>query len=205
MPDFLLYGHYASGHSYKVALLLNLLNVPYNYEDVDILNERGGRTDGFVTAARFNEVPVLVHRGHALSQSNAILQYLAKVFCRFGGEEDRGWWEIQEWLFWEMSRLNLGVANLRYVARFEPGTPTPVVELYRARAVQALDTLDTTLTRRRFLVGNDLSIADISCCSYLYWADEAHLDMERWPHVKNWLQVIASSPRWRSPDVLLPH
>ena len=205
MPDFLLYGHYASGHSYKIALLLNLLNVPYNYEDVDILNERGGRTDGFVTTARFNEVPVLVHRGHALSQSNAILQYLAKVFCRFGGEGDRGWWEIQEWLFWEMSRLNLGVANLRYIARFEPSTPAPIVELYRTRAVQALETLDTTLTRRSFLVGSELSIADISCCSYLYWADEAHLDMERWPHVKNWLQVIASLPGWQSPDVLLPH
>jgi glutathione S-transferase len=205
MPEFLLYGHYASGHSYKIALLLNLLNVPYDYEDVDILNERGGRTDGFVATARFNEVPVLVHRGHALSQSNAILQYLAKVFCRFGGEGDRGWWEVQEWLFWEMSRLNLGVANLRYAVRFEPSTPAPVVELYRTRAVQALDTLDTTLARHRFLVGGELSIADISCCSYLYWADEAHLDMERWPHVKNWLQAIASLPRWQPPDVLVPH
>ena len=104
-----------------------------------------------------------------------------------------------------MSRLNLGVANLRYAVRFEPGTPTPVVELYRTRAVQALDTLDTTLARHRFLVGGELSIADISCCSYLYWADQARLDMERWPHVKDWLQVIASLPRWQPPDVLVPH
>jgi L-ornithine N5-oxygenase len=203
-PEFKLYGHYGSGHSYKVALLLTLLQAPFDYEEVDILNERGGRTPDFARIARFNEVPVLQHGAATLCQSNAILQYLARHFGRFCGQGDRDWWTIQQWLFWEMSRLNLGVANLRFALQFAPEMAAAVTELYRTRATDALDCLDQALSAQRFLVEDEPTIADVSCCGYLYWADQAGLDMTRWPHVARWLADISALPNWKPPEQLLP-
>ncbi len=202
-PDFFLYGHYASGHSYKVALFLTLADVRFGYESVDILNERNGRPPGFAKLAKFDEVPVLRHGTMTLCQSNAILQFLARRLDCFAGTSQAAWWEIQEWLFWEMSRLNLGVANLRFFYRFLPDTPAAVVEHYRVRSVNALDQLQAALHNRRFLVGESPTIADLSCCGYLFWADEARLDLARWPAVARWLGRIAELPRWRSPRDLL--
>jgi glutathione S-transferase len=202
-PEFQVFGHNESGHSYKVCLFLRLAGHPYAYKAVDVFKPLAERPQEFRTASRFGEVPVLQHNGHRVSQSNAILLYLTSVTGRFGGADMAESVSINEWLFWEMSRLSLGVANLRYSLRFEEHPSAERVALFRERAEAALRQLDQHLQRSRCVVGTHLTIADISCAGYLFWTDQARLDLSHYPNVARWLGDIQSSDGWRPPDELL--
>ena len=201
--SFVVFGNRESGHSYKVCLFLTLARVPYDYVAVDVFRPLAERPPEFCAASRFGEVPVLLHGELRISQSNAILLYLASLTGRFAGKDARDLAAIHEWLFWEMSRLNLGVANLRFALRFEPDTPTDTISLYRKRAEDALARLEQEVARSRFITGDALTIADLSCCGYLFWANQAGLDLARYPAVARWLKDIAAQDGWRPPEELL--
>jgi glutathione S-transferase len=201
--SFTVFGNRESGHSYKVCLFLNLAHIPYDYIGVDVFKPLAERPPEFRAASRFGEVPVLVHGDLRLTQSNAILLYLASLTGRFAGKDARSLAAIHEWLFWEMSRLNLGVANLRFALRFEPDMPADAIALYRQRTGDALARLQEEVARSRFLTGDALTIADLSCCGYLFWADQAGIDLTRYPAVARWLKDIAGQDGWRPPEQLL--
>lgn len=202
-PDLILYGHPVSGHSYKVALFLTLADLEYRYRDIDIFAPGDTRGSSFRTVSRFNEVPVLVAGDDAICQSNAILIWLAARFQRFGGTTPEEITTISEWLFWEMSRLSLGVANLRFLLKFDPAPAAELVRHYRMRSVSALETLDDALQSKEFMAGNRLTIADLSCSGYLFWLHEAQIDIDGYPGIKRWLGRISALPRWQPPAALL--
>ena len=76
MPQVpVLYCNRESGHSYKVALALRLMAIPFEQRAVDLNLPRAERDADFRAASLFGEVPVLVDEdGLAVSQSNAILE-----------------------------------------------------------------------------------------------------------------------------------
>lgn len=201
MTQRILYGAPGSGHSYKVALALTFLGLDHEYRAVDLAVPRAQRPADFRQASRFGEVPVLVE-GAALVQSNAILLHLARTTGRLIGDE--GWERLEQWLFWEANRIGLSVPNLRFALRFEPDTPLDVLAWLEARARRDLDGLDAALDMGKpFLTGAQASIADLSCCAYLYWANEAGLDMAGWPAVEAWLGRISEIPGWHLPEAML--
>lgn len=201
--DLLVFGHSESGHAYKVCLYLELLERQYRYKSVDIFKPLAERDPAFVKLSKYGEVPVMVHGDVVLTQSNAILLYLDEVFGSLASKTAHERSQINEWLFWEMSRLAVGVANLRSGFRFTPDMPQPVIEEFRARSVQALKILDSALQKRAFLVGDAITIADISCCGYLFWLDQAQLDIAKFPQIERWLQTIADQPGWKHPSDLI--
>lgn len=179
------------------------MGVPYQYREVDIFQPLSGRPREFREQSRFGEVPVLVHDGITISQSNAILLYLSELTGRYGGEPGATKPVVLEWLFWEMSRLNLGVANLRFLRCFERSPPADVVSLFEQRARESLAVLDTHLGATRFVAGREVTIADISCCGYLFWSHQAGLDLAKVPNVSRWLNDVRRLKQWRPPEDLL--
>ena len=78
MSEYRLYCFAQSGNAYRVALMLNLIKADWEPVFVDFF--KGGETRTPKYRAEVNEmgeVPVLVHRGKKLTQSGAILTYLA--------------------------------------------------------------------------------------------------------------------------------
>src|SRR5262245_36527683 len=82
----ILYGHPESGHTYKVALTLELAGISFEYRWVDVFKPRGERRADFEAASRFGEIPVLVDDGAPMAQSDAILLHLAGKHRALGGE-----------------------------------------------------------------------------------------------------------------------
>ncbi|KUM03806.1 glutathione S-transferase family protein [Chromobacterium subtsugae] len=201
MSNLILYGNRYSGHSYKVRLALMLADISHDYVHVDISQPRAERLEDFRAASRFGEVPVLVADGVPLCQSNAILQWLADSYGALGGalgERQR----VREWLNWETNRLGLSLPNLRYsrlIAHYEPA-----VEAWLETRLRAdLAVLETELAERRYLAGDQISIADVSLCGYLWWLADTGLAIADWPHVQAWLARIAAQPGWQHPDELM--
>jgi glutathione S-transferase len=197
----ILYGSRESGHAYKVKLALNVLGIAHEYRAVDLRLPRDQRRADFREASPYGEVPVLVDRGVPLAQSNAILIHLARQTRRLGGDRDLD--AVTQWLFWEANRVGFSVPNLRHCLMFATDTPETVVAWLRARALKDLATLDEALKVKPFLLSTQPTVADIACCAYLFWSDQAKLDLSPWGNVTAWLDRIRDLPAWQAPYDLL--
>ncbi|HEV7490457.1 MAG TPA: glutathione S-transferase family protein [Rhodanobacteraceae bacterium] len=199
----ILYCHRESGHSYKVALALTLIGVPFEQRPVDLNLPRKQRPEDFRRASMFGEVPALVDEdGLAVCQSNAILDHLARRHRALDGDTAAAQTRVREWLSWEANRIAMSLPHLRFSRRFT--SAGQALETYWTGRLHAdLDRLDRALEASAFLVGSVPTIADISCCGYMFWADQAEVELAPWPAVGAWLERIRSLPRWQSPYDLL--
>ncbi len=203
--DLILYGNRESGHSYKARLMLALTQTPHEYRPVDLSLAREQRPADFRAVSKFGEVPVLVDRGQAYVQSDAILLHLAQRAAKFYGRDAVDHDQVREWLFWEANRIGISVPNLRYAMRWVPETKPEVLDWLRARALADLDRMNGEFAERKFLLGEIPTVADIGCCGYLFWPEQAGLDLSRWPHVQRWLGDISALPGWKHPyDLMEP-
>src|SRR5262245_29337354 len=159
----ILYGHPESGHTYKVALTLELAGIAFEYRWVDVFVPREQRAADFQAASRHGEIPVLVDDGNPMVQSDAILLHLAAKHRTLGGEDPVRLGQAREWLFWEANRIGLSLPNLRHYLRFaDARAPTDVLDWLRARLQLDLHRLEKQFASAQYVTGFDLSIADIA-------------------------------------------
>ena len=202
MADIILFGNRFSGHSYKVRLFLELTNTPHKYETIDLMQPRAERPSFFRENARYNEVPLFIVDGQPFVQSNAILLYLAEKFEAMDG--DAAHVQVVEWLMWEQSRLGSSLPNLRFERKFKKNTDPAVLSWLEARLRNDLDVLETHLDGGSgFMVADTPTIADCAIAGYLYWLDDAGLEIEDWPQVSAWLTRMSQLEGWQHPDELM--
>ena len=76
-----LYHHPLSGHAHRARLFLNLLGLPHELIEVD-LAKGAHKQAGFLALNPFGQVPVLDDEGTIVTDSTAILVYLARKLKR---------------------------------------------------------------------------------------------------------------------------
>ncbi len=206
MSAFVLYGNRDSGHSYKVSLMLALASIPHDYHEIDLDLPRAARPEPFRSLAKFGEVPLLLDDGHPYVQSNAILLHLAEYTGAFGGGSRQRLKRVREWLFWEANRIGFSLANLRYnrkPGKAGAGVAADGQDMLRQRFNADIATLEAELADgRAFMLDDHASVADISLCGYMYWAEQAEVLLPR--NVQRWLERISELPGWRHPYAIHP-
>jgi len=203
MADYTLYCFAQSGNAYKPALALELAGADWAPRFVDFFNGET-RTPAYREINVMGEVPVLEHDGQRLSQSGVILDYLVASLGKFGPAGDAERREILRWLLWDNHKLTSYTATYRFLHMFTKDTDPAVLEVFRKRAEAAWGVLDAHLAGRRFVVADRLTIADLSLCGYLFFADEIGVDWAAYPGIRGWLERIQSQPRWAHPYKLMP-
>jgi glutathione S-transferase len=203
LSQYTLYCFAQSGNAYKCALALQLAGADWAPRFVDYF---GGETrqSAYRELNVMGEAPVLEHRGMRLSQSGVILDYLAESLGRFGAAEAVERREILRWLLWDNHKLTSYTATLRYMRTFAPDSEPAVLAFLRGRAETAWGVLDAHLNGRRYVVGDRLTIADLSLCGYLFWPDEIGVDWDLYSNIRDWLSRIRCEPRWVHPYELMP-
>lgn len=203
--DMKLYCFGESGASYKVALTLTLARVEWAPVFVDFFNG-GARTPEFRALNPMAEVPVLVDGDMVLSQSGAILDYVSSRTGQFGGRSAIARREVLRWLFWDNHKLSAVAGSTRFLANFLPEDRRPheVIAFQKARLKTAYAVLNDTLSTSAWLVGDAPTIADFSCCGYLYYPEPFGFDRADWPHIDAWLDRISALPGWKAPYDLMP-
>ena len=198
-----LFGHPDSGHAYKVKLCLAIAGIPHDYEEIDIFSERDSRSPEFTQQSRFHEVPLLLDEGKAYVQSNAILVHIATKYKILGAESDQTFDRCLEWLFWEANKIGLCLPQLRASNKFEEFRLSEGAQQWlNARYRHDIQILENELSaRRQFIVGANPTIADFSLCGYLYFADEANVEVPQ--RVRAWLERISDLQGWAHPYELL--
>ena len=199
----ILYGHPESGHTYKVALALELAGIPFEYRWVNVFLPREQRAADFQAVSRYGEIPVLVDDGVPMVQSNSILLHLAGKHRTLGGEDAARLAQAREKLFWEANRIGISLPNLRHVLRFDPSAGPPAVLAWlRARLQFDLQQMEREIAASTWLLGSAPTVADIACFAYLCY-DDIGLDLRGFPNLRAWMQRMRALPRWRAPHDLL--
>jgi len=203
MADYVLHCFAQSGNAYKAALALALAGADWEPRFVDYF---GGetRTPEYRALNLMGEVPILFHNRLALSQSGVILDYLAESLGQFGPDDAAERREILRWMFFDNHKLTSYTATLRFMRTFGDAPDPVILAFLRGRAETAWGILDSHLAGRRFIVGEHLTIADLSLCGYLFWPDEIGVDWNSYPHIRDWLARLAALPRYKPPYELMP-
>ena len=191
----LLYDSPVSGNCYKVRLLLAYLGLPYARRTVDVVDrsQRRELLGGLNPALR---VPTLVlDDGRPPAESNAILWYLGEA-SRFVPEDRYARAQVLQWQFFEQYEHEPSIAVVRFWLAYSgrPEAFADRLEERRAAGYRALDVLEGHLAGRSYLVGESLTLADLSLYAYTHVAHEGGFDLERYEAVRAWLDRVAAEP-----------
>jgi len=203
MAEYLLHCFAQSGNAYKVALTLQLAGADWTPRYVDYF---GGetRTPAYRVINPMGEVPVLEHAGRRLSQSGVILDYLADRLGKFGPANEDERRDILRWLLFDNHKFTSYTATYRFLRTFASDPDPAVLTEFRKRAETAWSVLDAHLQGRRYVVGDRLTIADLSLGGYVFWPEEIGVDWDRYPHLRDWINRLRDEPRWVHPYALMP-
>lgn len=207
---YTLHGFSQSGNTYKVALMLQALQQPWQAVHVSLADFAGGLTRSDAWRQDHNEmgeVPILEVDGKRLTQSAAILHFLAQRHGQYGGASDDERQDVLRWLFFDNHKFTSYFATWRFLKSFAGTPPDPAVEKFlKGRIDGAYAVVEKHLSGRDFMVGNGPTIADLSMAGYVFFpVEESGYDLEaHYPAMAAWRRRVQALPGWKPPYELLP-
>ncbi|EAR52864.1 glutathione S-transferase family protein [Oceanicola granulosus HTCC2516] len=198
-----LYHYPLSPFSRKVRLTLAEKKL-----EVELVEERYWEKDPeFLRRNPAGRVPILKYGNRLLAESNAICEYLEELhptpplLPRLPEER----YEVRRLVAWfddkfhkEVTSKLLGERVFRKV--MAAGPPESANVKAGARAIKEhLDYMAALLDQRRWLAGNDMTLADFAAAAHLSCLDYiSDVDWHRSEVVKDWYAKIKSRPAFRS-------
>jgi len=200
----------ATPNGVKATILLEeLLELGIAEAEYDawLINIGEGRQfgSGFVALNPNSKIPALAD--HSMSpptrvfESGAILVYLAEKFGAFLPTEPAARAECLSWLFFQMGSAPYIGGGFGHFYAYAPEKIEYCINRYTMEAKRLLDVVNRALAERRFLCGDDYTIADIANYGWfgalvlhnIYEAAE-FLDVASYTHVIRWAQEIEARP-----------
>ncbi len=194
-----------SGHSYKAALALELGPLDWEPVFVDFFNG-ASRSESYRNDLNvMGEAPVLVDGDVHLTQSGVIQDYLSERTGLFGGQAPESRREILRWVLWDNHKLSSQAGVTRFLMNFLPPDkrPEPVIKWLQGRLSLALRVLEEHLESREWIVGQDVTNADLTCCSYLFYEEPFGFERKDWAAIDAWLKRIEAIDGWKHPYDLM--
>ncbi len=189
------YGDIKSGNCYKIKLLMSLLDIAHEWIPLNIL-DGGTRTTPFLAMNPNAKIPLLeIEPGVYLSESNAILNYLADDTPFLPAARlDKA--RVLQWQFFEQYSHEPYIAAARFISTYL-GMPASRRQEYLSKqdgGHKALQVMETQLKQTPFLTGNSYTIADISLYGYTHVAGEGGFDLTMYPAISTWLKRVSDHP-----------
>ena len=160
---------------------------------------------GFVAVNPNSKIPALVDRSTPaptrVFESGAILVYLAEKFDAFLPKEPAARAECMSWLFWQMGSAPYVGGGFGHFYAYAPIKIEYCIDRFTLEVKRLLDVLDRNLATRRYLCGDEYTIADMANVAWygslvldnLYEAQE-FLDARSYTHVVRWASEIRARP-----------
>ncbi|HXQ52461.1 MAG TPA: glutathione S-transferase N-terminal domain-containing protein [Stellaceae bacterium] len=185
----------------KVSILLEELGVPYKVVPLAI-----GRGDqfakDFLKINPNHRMPALVDHepmggGAPLSifESGAIMMYLAEKYGRFWPQDPRGKYEVTQWVMWQMANQGPKLGEAGHFRRTtDQGDLSYSVRRFTDEANRLYGVMNYRLYDRRYLAGDDYTIADMICYPWTMAAKAQGQDIDEFTHFKRWHDEVGSRP-----------
>lgn len=181
-----IYGDINSGNCLKVKWVCDHLALPYVWVAIDTLKQET-RTPEFLGLNDAGQVPVVgFDDGRTLAQSNAIIRYLARGSDLVPADAFAQA-KMDEWLFWEQYSHEPYIAVCRF-HMFYLGKPASELDPEKVKCGHAaLARMERQLAITSFLVGDTISLADVSLLAYTRLSHEGGFDLGVYPCIRRWI------------------
>ena len=194
----MLHDNIESGNAYKARLLLSLLGKDFKTIQYDVVNG-ATRTKDFLSNVNENgRIPVLEFEdGKCLAESNAIIYYLAQGTAYFPQDP----WQqakVMEWMCFEQYSHEPYVAVAKFILSMLPEDTERRAEIptLHEKGYAALAVMENHLKNNKWLVGDQMTIADIALYAYTHKAPLGGFDMSRFPAINKWCKQIETTPNY---------
>jgi GSH-dependent disulfide-bond oxidoreductase len=191
------------GNTRKITIMLAETGLPHVVYFVD-LNKKEQLQDWYRAINKNCKIPAIVDRdipgGFALSESGAVLVYLAEKTGQFLPATGEGRARVLEWVFWQASALGPMAGQWDYFWRSAPQKVDFAIARYRDECARLLGVLERQLGDHEYVAG-DYSIADMMLYSWvlpvhrgLIALPETNLSVADLRHIPRWLTSMRARP-----------
>lgn len=180
---------FATPNSIKVPIALEELGLDYALHAVNIRKGEQKQPD-FVARNPNAKVPVLVEDGMVLTESAAILVYLAEKTGKLLPASGEARARVFEQLFFHASGLSPAFGQAGFFQRLAAEPQPLAIERFSSEAKRTVAVLDEVLARRRFAAGDSFTIADIAHFGWLWRRQFAGIGLETAHNVARWYAEI---------------
>ena len=181
-----IHGDTNSGNCLKVKWVCDRLALPYTWIGVDTL-KRETRTTPFLKLNSAGQVPAVeFDDGRVLSESNAIIRYLARGSDLIPADAFAAA-KMDEWLFWEQYSHEPYIAVCRFQMKYQGRAASDLDPDKIKRGYAALARMEHQLAATPFLVGDTISLADVALLAYTRLAHEGGFHLDGYAAVRHWI------------------
>jgi len=205
-PDRLQLYSLPTPNGVKVSIMLEETGLPYEAHRVDIGKDESHLPE-FVALNPNGKIPAIIDpagpggKPLGLSESGAILLYLAEKTGRFLPADPAWRWETIQWVFFQMASVGPMFGQVGFFHKYagrEYEDKRPLMR-YVNESRRLLGVLDERLATRTWIMGEEYTIADISMLGWVnnlitWYAAGELVDYARFTHVDAWLKRGLARP-----------
>lgn len=177
-PDILQLYSMATPNGQKVSIMLEETGIPYEAHLVNII-EKDQFDEEYLKINPNNKIPSIIDPNGpggeriAMMESGAILMYLAEKSGKLLPENPAERWETLQWLFFQMGHVGpmFGQFGHFYKYAADKTTDSYGVERYTQESQRILGVLEKRLANREWIMGDDLTIADVAIAPWVKGLD----------------------------------
>ena len=200
MPRMKLYLSPISPNSRKVSAVQAHLGLECDVQIVDLSNE-DNRAPRYLAVNPNGMVPTMIDDGFTLWESNAIMAYMCSKVDTELWPDGNARYDVLRWMNWELAHWGRWLTIYGFEMFRDKFGMGEVDEKALAAAGAAIarfgKVLDDHLSRRTFLVGDALTIADFAVASHLAYRIPAKYPLDSFKHILAWEARLAEVPAWR--------
>ena len=176
--------------------------LPLDLQTVDLFGD-AHRGVAFTRLNPSQAVPVLEHDGFVLTESSAILKYLAELTGSPAyPAELKARARVNEMMDWFNTYLMrdfvYGVVYARVLAHYrlpEPGF-SQALAVHEPRAIKRFRALDARIGAQNFVCGDTITLADYFGSAIVTSGELIDFDLRPWPNVSRWISAMKARPAW---------
>ena len=174
----------------KISIALEELGLPYRSHAIDI--EKGEQfAADYVRINPGSKIPAIVddENGTVLTESNAILIYLAEKVGRLLPASATERLVVTEWLMWQAANFGPTLGYAHYFLTYYAGHAPFAETRFAADVARLYRTLNDRLSEREF-VASDFSIADIAIWPWVSRFARHKINLDDFPAVQRWYRRL---------------
>jgi glutathione S-transferase len=202
-----IWGRRSSFNLQKVTWLVGELGIEHQH--IEAGGQFGGLdTPEFRAMNPHGRVPVIDDGGIVVWESHAILRYLAARYGQgnFWSDDPAERSHFDGWMDWSQTALQpdflVGVFWGFYRTP-EAQRDLPAIQKSIDRCAQHFQLLDRLLAGRKFMLSDNLSLADIPIGTHLYRYFNLEIERPSLPKVEAWYRCLQDRPAYRA-HVMVP-
>lgn len=189
-----LYGDSISGNCMKPKWTADVTGTDYDWVEIDVLSGVT-QSEDYLAINPVGQVPLARWPdGRVLPQSNAIMLYIAE---QAGSDlipsDPFRKAQMNSWLFWEQYSHETAIAVRRFHKHYLKKSDDEIDPNLLPKGRRALGVMELQLTYTDWMVGDDITCADIALVAYTRWAHEGGFDLREFPAVERWVSRTESA------------